>query len=251
MVLMSLNIFAMTGDEIFKNYIDNSERDSRIIMEMKYVDESGKTVGVRVAEQWKTRDDKNLVKIAINSKKPASVKGERLLVVQNSGRENDVWEYTPSIKKIRRLLANEFANSYLGAPDGTITNEDRAAKDIKDYTTKLLREEELSGEACYVIEVKNKKKSQTQYSKEEYWIVKDKWVALKHNFYKDGKLIKEELVKGIIEVEGGYFYKMGVMKNLESGKMVVYRMPKALFGDSAKVKEKIFTQRYLETGVAR
>lgn len=249
-VLLSFNTFAIDGNEVLGKYINNKNVDTRIMLEMKFMDGSGGTIGSRIVEQWKMKDEDGNMKMTLASHRPVAVKGERMLVAQNTNRGNDVWIYSPQERKIKRLSAEDISVSFLGSPDGTITNEDRELMNIDDYNAKLLKEESVSGENCYVIEISKKNQKSSQYDKRVLWIVKDKWEIIKMEAYMGGKKVKEELKKELEEVNGVWFAKTGMFKNLENGNKVIYRMPKALFNDAAKVDKKRFTQRYLETGTA-
>lgn len=251
MTSLSFNLLAMDANEVMQNYIKNIDNNSRMVMEMKFMDKSKKTLGLRVVEKWQILEGNNLRKKVLNIKKPSKYTGIRELIIENSDRENDLFQFKPSTRKVRRMLASEFSASYLEAPEGTLTNEDMELVKVGEYKFAIIKEETVGNEACYVVEMKKKNSKNTQYSKVLNWISKDKYVSMKREFYnKSEKLVKKENQKGTSPSGTNWYNKFVVMKNIENGMSVMYRIPRALFGDKARVNSKIFTQRYLKTGKA-
>ncbi|VEB45228.1 Uncharacterised protein [Chromobacterium violaceum] len=61
----------------------------------------------------------------------------------------------------------------------------------KDYAAKLLRQETLNGEPCYVLDLKSANKQST-YDRIVYWVSEKRMVGVQAQFYSlSGKLLKQ------------------------------------------------------------
>ena len=74
---------------------------------------------------------------------------------------------------------------------GDAANGDIASTNyVEDYEPTLLREETVSGEACYVFDLKARNK-QVTYDRIKYWVSKERLVGVKAEFFTlSGKLFK-------------------------------------------------------------
>ncbi|NJM31871.1 MAG: outer membrane lipoprotein-sorting protein [Limnobacter sp.] len=79
---------------------------------------------------------------------PPDVKGTSTLVVEHLDKDDDIWIYLPALKKTRRLVSNNKKDSFLGT-DFSYT--DVIGYTVSDWNYNLLREEEIEGKPCYVI----------------------------------------------------------------------------------------------------
>lgn len=133
---------------IIKNYENNALKD-----EGKF-------------EVFNKGDNKTLVKF-LN----ADEKGEYLLVVDDA-----MWMYMPNTKRpiritpMQRLMGN--------ASNGDVAR----TRYYGDYSAKLLREEQVNGTACYVLELTAKTDGAT-YHRIEYWIAKENARPVKSEIY--------------------------------------------------------------------
>ena len=115
---------------------------------------------------------------------PTQVKGLASLVwtYMDPKREQDVWLWLPSLKKIRKVSQSSSDDSFLG---GDFTVEDITTRRFEDETYKLVKEENFSGYTsefkkqtynkdtpCYVIEA-TPKRANWYYVKRLVWIDKN------------------------------------------------------------------------------
>ena len=76
---------------------------------------------------------------------------------------------------------------------------------LDQYRAKLAGEEKYDGKACYVIELKAKRKD-TSYASQKVWVDKAKYIGLKVEMYaSDGMLLKELLVLKVEKIGGHNF----------------------------------------------
>lgn len=115
---------------------------------------------------------------------PAQVKGLGSLAWSylDPNRDQDVWLWLPSLKKIRKVSAAQSDDSFLGAD---FTVEDISTRRFEDETYKLVKEDNFQGYTseftnkayykdtpCYVIEA-TPKRANWYYAKRLVWIDKN------------------------------------------------------------------------------
>lgn len=147
---------------------------------------------------------------------PTSVKGLATLTwnYMNPKRDQDVWLWLPSLRKIRKVSAGQADDSFMG---GDLTVEEITSRRFSDETYKLIGEEKFKGytsvydgkvyhqgEPCYVIECYPKRKP-WYYSKRVAYISKNFGGNMLDEIYDpNGKLVRT-LFRGwiIMNVNGG------------------------------------------------
>src|SRR5262249_11084533 len=81
---------------------------------------------------------------------PAEVRGVGLLSINQGGVADRQWMYTPAIRRVRRLAAQERRQRFIGTD---FTNEDLSERVLDDFTYKLIGEGEvIDGRKTYKIE---------------------------------------------------------------------------------------------------
>jgi uncharacterized protein len=104
---------------------------------------------------------------------PADIKGTSTLLVERSGKEDDMWVYLPAMKKVRRLVASNKRDSFIGTD---FSYGDVMGYKVSDWNHKLVGEQARDGIAHYVVEsvpVNDTVKNDSGYSKRTTWIRKD------------------------------------------------------------------------------
>jgi hypothetical protein len=80
---------------------------------------------------------------------PDEIRGTGLLTLEHRGGEDEQWFYLPATRRIRRIAGNDRRNRFLGTE---FLYEDLQGYHPEDYTFRLVREDEIDGELCRVIE---------------------------------------------------------------------------------------------------
>jgi negative regulator of sigma E activity len=167
--------------------------------------------------------------------------------MQNSGGGDDRWIYLPELNRVRRVAAQEGAKSFVGT-DLSYDDVSSADRETDEDTHKVLREETLNGNLCYVIESVPKDTSY-QYSKMVSWIDKENYVNYKMELHdKKGALVKCYEILELKDVQGQlspWVARMTTVKPNTSTKITMLQ----LAYDKA-IPESAFTTNYLETGKA-
>jgi len=182
-------LMGMTGEEIVRKVDDKMERTgalSKVDMKVFRKDKLRKTYRMLMRSQG---DEKILVEFLY----PPRNKGEKFLKVKEH-----MWIYRPKINKVIRISGR---SSFSGSD---FSNTDILAVRLdKDYTARLLGEEDFNGELSYKLELLAKSEEVT-YAKIIYWVRKKDLVPLKRDFYTlSGHLLKTLLLEVRTEIFDG------------------------------------------------
>lgn len=162
-------------------------KDMTAMMKMDLIDKKG-NVRSRAMKTYRMGDDKQIMWFL----QPADVKGSSFLRLSYEDRDDDMWLYLPAFGKVRRIAAHAKSGNFMGSD---FTYEDMGDRKIQDYTYKLLKEEMIGDDACWVIESIPNQGVTTDYAKITSWIWKNDYLAIKEEFYdKKGNLKKIKTV---------------------------------------------------------
>jgi predicted RND superfamily exporter protein/outer membrane lipoprotein-sorting protein len=179
---------------------------------------------------------------------PPDVKGTVTLMIEHSDRDDDMWVYLPALKKVRRLVSSNKKDSFVGTD---FSYGDVIGHKVEEWEHRLIREEAVDGQPCYVIESvpKNESvKSSSGYSKRLSWIRKDNFVAIKGEFWDQaGQLLKSFIAADVqlVDPARGRWQPMRLESaNLQTGHRTVIRVEN--FKANQGVRDDFFTTRYME-----
>jgi hypothetical protein len=113
--------------------------------------------------------------------KPADVKGSGFLSWEydDPDKDDDRWLYLPALKKVRRISGSSRNDYFMGSD---FTYDDMGDRSVDEDTHILLREEEVEGKQCWVIE-SVPVDDDHMYSKVIRWIRQDALMAVKVEYY--------------------------------------------------------------------
>jgi len=241
--------WALSATEIMdKNFVVGKYADSTSESTMTLTNKSGqkrvrKTFGTSKLEP-NGIDNKRMTRFL----EPTDVKGTVSMLIEHSDKDDDIWIYLPSVKKVRRLISSNKKDSFVGTD---FSYGDVIGHKVKEWNHTMLKDEEVDGTPCFVIESIPKDatiKSNTGYSKRIVWIQKDNFVTLKSVAYDEaGELLKEARYKHYKEVDPvKKKWQAGVLeaRNLQTGHSTVITIDN--FKVNIGVKDDYFTTRYME-----
>lgn len=197
-----------------------NDMHSRIVMTL--LDTKGNK-RLREMESWsKTNQKTHETKMLIKFVKPADIKGTSFLIYEHKDRDDDMWFYLPALRKVKRLAASGKAGSFMGSD---FSNYDIGGGEYEDWTYRLLREEVLDGDSCWVVEAIPKGKDivkKTGYTKMLKWVSKNSYVPKRSDYYdRSGALFKRIVVDSLVHLQGVYFETKITAINLDSGHKTV------------------------------
>ncbi len=214
-ILMVASIGAkaqMSGREIVKRAYNLPQgEDKTSILTMTLTNKSGQT-RVRKIKQF-TKDFGDAEKKIMFFIAPADVKNTSFMNWSYEGdKADDQWIYLPALKRVKRISSDSRSDYFMGSD---FTYDDLGDRKLDADTHKLLREENIEGKGCYVVE-STPKDEEYMYSKTITWIRKDNFVGVKKEFYdEDGELLKILHIKKVEKISGFWFITHSEMVNVQ------------------------------------
>ncbi len=115
-------------------------------------------------------------------------------------RQREMWNYLPSIEKMVKIPPSMMMQSWMGSD---LTNDDlvNASSIVVDYTHKILREEEVEGYKCWVIELIPKEDAPVVWGKIITWVSQKGYMTLRNEYYdEDQYIVNRESLSEIKDV---------------------------------------------------
>ena len=161
-----------------------------------------------------------------------------------AGKDDDQWIYLPALKKVKRISSDGKSNSFMGSD---FTYDDLGDRHPSDDTHKILREESVAEESCYVVE-SIPKDEEYMYSRTVSWIIKGKWIGLKKEFYdEDEELLKTLTVKKYEKIKGYWTVLNSEMHNVQKDHTT--KMELADVNLDTGIPDNKFTERMMKRGL--
>jgi outer membrane lipoprotein-sorting protein len=179
--LFLVNTFGQDATEIVKKADELMKAKSSysdITMKIVKPDWS-REMGMKV---WALEPDYAIIYIT----EPARDKGTVTLK-----RKTEVWNWLPSAQKVIKIPPSMMLQSWMGSD---FTNDDlvKESSVIKDYTHKLIGEENIDGLDCYKVQLTPKPDAGVVWGKIIAWIAKDTYLEPKVEYYdEDGFMVKQ------------------------------------------------------------
>jgi outer membrane lipoprotein-sorting protein len=177
---------------------------------------------------------------------PADVKDTSFMSwsYDEAGRDDDQWIYLPALKKVKRISSDSKSDYFMGSD---FTYDDLGDRHPANDTHKVMRTENVDGEDCFVIE-SLPKEEEYQYSRTVSWVIKDKWIVLKKEFYdEDGDFLKSLLVNRYENIEGFWIILHSRMVNQQSGHSTDMELKNVQLNSG--ISDRLFSERYMKRGI--
>jgi len=243
----ALALYAQDAEAIVRSSRDRIKADTVSTRSRMVIQAKGGSTTERLIDQY-SKDGPKGKRAVIVFQKPETVAGTRFLTMENEGGADDRWIFLPGLGKVRRVAASEGSGSFVGT-DFSYDDISSASRNSGLDAHTLLREENLDGVACYVIQSTPKDNSY-QYSKMIQWIAKDTKIIMKIELYdKKNTLVKVAEMSGLKEVQGRLTPTVTKMTTLAAGTSTTIFMDIIKYDDP--IPDSVFTTAYLETGRTR
>jgi outer membrane lipoprotein-sorting protein len=191
-----------------------------------------------------TTDNRRLV----NFLSPADVRGTKTLLIEHSAADDDIWIYLPAMKKVRRLVASNKKDSFVGTD---FSYGDVIGHKVEDWNHKVVRQEKIDGRDCYVMESTPKRPEvadNTGYSRRVNWIDKESYVALRGEIYdQTGELLKRTSAEDVqrVDTKNDRYQPMKLTaENVQTGHKTIIEFVN--FKANVGVGDEVFAARSLE-----
>jgi len=151
--------------------------------------------------------------------KPADVKGTAFLTFSHAIKPDEQWLYLPALKRVKRINSKNKSGPFMGSE---FAYEDLASQEIEKYTYKYIRDEQLNGVDCFVME-RYPAYEHSGYTRQLAWVNKDKYVAEKIEFYDRKNDLLKTLVNNSYQQYLGQYWRASemLMENHQTGKSTV------------------------------
>ena len=170
---------------------------------------------------------------------PSDVKDTTVMVYKYPDKDDDRWLFIPAIDLVKRIAANDKFSSFVGSD---FTYEDISGRKPEEDTHTLLRKEELSGRASFVIE--SIPKTTAEYTKRISWVDATNFLPLKEEFYdKQNELSRQFEAQDIKDVNGIPTILTRVMKNIKTGHRTEVTFQEVEY--NLGIGDDTFSERYL------
>jgi outer membrane lipoprotein-sorting protein len=179
---MFITAAEMTAEEIINQRDNNEYFDSvRLEAEMIIVNGGRKIIKTMVA----LSDKKNSLVEFTNPQD----RGTKFLK-----REDNLWMFFPDAEDIVKISGHMLNQGMMGS-DFSYQDIMESDKLTDLYDFKIIKEEELNGRQCYVLEGIAKEGVKVSYYRRVSWVDKERFIGLKEELYaQSGRLLKETKV---------------------------------------------------------
>jgi uncharacterized protein len=191
-----------------------------------------------------TTDNRRLVTFL----SPADVRGTKTLLIEHSAADDDMWIYLPAMKKVRRLVASNKKDSFVGTD---FSYGDVIGHKVEEWDHKVVRQEQVDGKECYVVESTPKRSEvadDTGYSKRISWIDKVSFVAVRGESYdQNGELLKRTSSKDVeqVDTKNDKYQPMELIsENVQTGHKTIIKFKN--FKANVGVGDEVFAARSLD-----
>jgi outer membrane lipoprotein-sorting protein len=161
-----------------------------------------------------------------------------------AGKDDDQWIYLPALKKVKRISSDSKSDYFMGSD---FTYDDLGDRHPTEDVHKLLGEETVEGNDCYKVE-STPKDEEYMYSRTITWVTKDKWIALKKEFYdEDDDLLKTLEVKKFENINGFWIILGSRMHNLQKEHTTQMELENVKI--NSNIADRMFTVRMMQRGI--
>ncbi len=234
----------ITGMQIMENVFNRpTGSDIQSTLTMTLTNSRGST-RVREIEQFveKFGDDEKKIMFFIA---PADVRNTSFMSWSyGDGAADDMWIYLPALRKTKRISSESKSDYFMGSD---FTYDDLGERHPSEDNHRMIGEEIINGEACYVVE-SLPIDADYLYSKIITWVVKDEWIGMKREFYdEDGEFLKILTINEYEKINEYWVIGEMEMYNEQKDHTTLMELDNVRIGEG--IRDSVFTERMMERGV--
>ena len=197
-----------TGKEILERIDENMSSENRIFTSKMII--HGRR-GSRTVESksWAVGEDQSFSEYTA----PAREKGTKMLKL-----EDKLWMYSPGTDRIIQISGHMLRQSMMGS-DLSYEDMMEDPKLMNHYDAEVTGSETIDDRPCWILQL-TATTSDIAYHSRKLWVDKTRNIPLKEELYaKSGKLLKKTDLKDITQIEGRWFPRRIIFKDvLKKGK---------------------------------
>ncbi|MFC1502492.1 outer membrane lipoprotein-sorting protein [bacterium] len=209
-LLFVSSLFAQTpsGREILDRIDENMYSRSRVLTSKMVIHgrRGSRTIS---SKSWSEGEDRSFTEYLA----PAREKGTKMLML-----EDKLWMFSPSTDRIIQISGHMLKQSVMGS-DLSYEDMMEDPKLTNHYDAKVIGTETYDGRSCWVLEL-TAITTDVSYHGRKQWIDRERYIPLKEElFAKSGKLLKKTELKDISQIQGRWYPKRIIFKDmLKTGK---------------------------------
>ncbi len=160
-------------------------------------------------------------------------------------RGDSLWMFFPEAEDIVKISGNMLDQGMMGS-DFSYQDVMESAKMTELYDFEIIREEELNGRVCYVMEGVAREGKEVSYYRRVIWIDKERFIGLKEELYaRSGRLLKESWTERVEKIQKRWFPVESIMENkLQRNTRTIFKLISIEFNPG--VPEGTFTLENLQ-----
>jgi outer membrane lipoprotein-sorting protein len=188
-------------DEVHRRaHADNFRYDGRIT--------TRKANGATERKSWRCQrlGEAGKSKMMLRFLDPADIRGVALLVWNYSGKQSEMWLFTPALARTRRVAQQDRSSRFAGTD---FSFEDFEDSDASSWEYSDLQEDREGGEACWRIAARRSITHPSQYDRETVWVSKEKMTPLRIDKFRGGKAARR-LTMQSLELRQGIWTPMRI-----------------------------------------
>ena len=177
---------------------------------------------------------------------PADIKNTSFMnwSYDDETKNDDQWIYLPALKKVKRISSDSKGDYFMGSD---FTYDDLGDRHPAQDTHTILKEEIIDGIDCYVVESVPKDEDY-MYSRTVTWVVKDKWIGLKKEFYdEDEDFLKRLILNDYKEFNDIIVITSVTMKNEQNDHQTDMTLSNVKINTG--IADTQFTERMMKRGI--
>ncbi len=234
-----------TALKIIQNVYDRAEGDDmQAELTMTLINKRGNKRERKIKQY--SKDYSSMEKKVMFFVSPSDVRNTSFMnwSYDEEAKNDDQWIYLPALKRIKRISSDSKSDYFMGSD---FTYDDLGDRHPFADKHKLIRNEKINDEDCYVVE-SIPEEEEYMYSKTLTWIIKDKWIGLKKEFYdEDGDLLKVLSVKKYEKIKDYWIITGTEMHNIQKEHITKMMLADIIIDNG--ISDTTFTERIMKRGV--
>jgi hypothetical protein len=175
-------------------------------------------------------------KVLLRFLDPAEIRGVTLLVWNHPQKASDIWLFTPSLGRNRRVAQQDRSTRFAGT-DFSFEDFEESDASIWDYSE--LQEEQESGEPCWRVSARRSQPSRSQYDKYWIWVSKAKMTPLRVDKWRGGKVAQRISMRSLEQRQGFWTPMLIEVADLSKNSTTTLRLTDARYDE--RMSESHFT----------
>ena len=176
--------------------------------------------------------------------KPNDIKNTTFMNWSFDDGSEDQWIYLPALKKVKRISSDSNSDYFMGSD---FTYDDLGDRHPSEDTHKVTGEATIDGHECYVVE-SIPVDEEYMYSKTITWVIKDKWIGYKKEFYDEDEELLKQLTLVNYDEHGEIIVLTEVrMNNVQNDHSTIMRLSDVEVNKS--IADNMFTERMMKRGL--